>query len=70
MNWTETPSSSNISAFGYDEASGTLAVKFKAGGTYQYFGVPAEVYAALKAAPSKGSFLQQAVKGKYRHQRT
>jgi hypothetical protein len=63
------PESSNVESFGYDEGTQTLVVEFKKGGSYQYFDVPAQVFDAMKAAPSKGQFLAQSVKGTYRYAR-
>lgn len=51
--------SSNLSAIGYDAATRTLRIEFKGGKsprTYDYHDVPAETYAALQDAPSKGGF--------------
>lgn len=69
MNWIETPESSNISRIGYDEDSQVLYVEFKNGSTYQYFDVPETVFEQMKAAPSKGSFVAQVLKGTYRYAR-
>lgn len=48
--------SSQIAAYGYDEATQTLGVKFVAGGTYHYHAVPQSVFAEMILAPSVGSF--------------
>jgi hypothetical protein len=69
MNWIDTPESSNISRFGYDDASNTLAVEFKSGGEYQYFDVPQVVFEQMRSAASKGQFLAQNIKGHYRYAR-
>ncbi|AKJ64776.1 KTSC domain-containing protein [Kiritimatiella glycovorans] len=69
-NWTESPESSNITRFGYDEASQVLFVEFKNGSVYQYFDVPSTLFEQMKAAPSKGGFLAQNIKGTYRYART
>jgi hypothetical protein len=69
MNWIDTPESSNISRFKYDESSQTLTVEFKSGGQYQYFDVPQVVFEQMKVAPSKGQFLAQNIKGHYRYAR-
>ena len=69
MNWIETPESSNISRFKYDEDNQALYVEFKNGSTYQYFDVPKTVFEQMEAAPSKGSFLAQVLKGAYRYAR-
>ncbi len=69
MDWIESPESSTIARFGYDAANQVLRVEFKNGGTYQYFDVPAQVFEAMVAAPSKGQFLAQMIKGSYRYAR-
>lgn len=70
MIWIDSPESSNISRFGYDDISQVLCVEFKSGGVYQYFDVSESVFEQMKAAPSKGQFLAQNIKGAYRYART
>lgn len=55
-------SSSQIEAIGYDEASKTLAVKFKKGAVYQYQNVPAELYKQFSKAESLGKFFGATIK--------
>lgn len=56
-------SSSQLSEYGYDEATKTLAIKFKHGGSvYHYDNVAPELYADLCAAESKGSFFGKRIK--------
>lgn len=69
MNWIDTPESSNISRFGYNTDTSVLTVEFKSGGTYEYFDVPAAVFEQMQAASSKGQFLAQNIKGRYRYAR-
>lgn len=69
MNWIDSPESSTINRFGYDDASQVLAVEFKSGSTYQYFDVPSNVFEQMKSASSKGQFLAQNIKGAYRYAR-
>lgn len=69
MEWIETPESSNIERFGYEESDNTLCVEFKKGGAYQYFDIPEHIFEAMKSAPSKGQFLAQQIKGIYRYAR-
>lgn len=59
-------SSSHIRSIGYDERTQTMAVQFKDGETYNYWGVPPLIHADLLTAPSKGKFFRQAVKGRFR----
>lgn len=69
MDWINTPESSNIARFAYDEQSEVLKVEFKNGGTYSYFDVPNHVFDGMKGAASKGQYLAQQVKGIYRYAR-
>jgi hypothetical protein len=55
-------SSSTVSAIGYDEASNTLGVRFLNGTEYHYFGVPQDVFEAMRSAPSVGRFFDQNIK--------
>ena len=69
MNWIESPESSSITRFSYEDVNQVLLVEFKNGSTYQYFDVPQGVFEQMKAAPSKGQFLAQNIKGAYRYAR-
>lgn len=69
MEWIESPESSNIARFGYDESSQILTVEFNNGGSYNYYDIPAMVFEQMKAAPSKGQFLARSIKGVYRYAR-
>jgi hypothetical protein len=55
-------SSTELASVGYDESNSVMEVEFQQGGVYQYFGVPADVYAGLMAASSKGTYFNQIVK--------
>jgi hypothetical protein len=59
--------SSNINSIGYDEESSTLEIEFHSGAIYQYFDVSFPVYDGLMEADSKGQYLSQHIKGKYRY---
>ena len=54
-----------ISDFSYDPATSILRVVFQSGNIYDYANVPQEVYNEMKSSFSKGSFLNQHVKGNY-----
>lgn len=69
MNWIETPDSSNIARYRYDQNAHVLSVEFKKGGTYNYYDVPQNIFDQMKAATSTGQFLAQNVKGVYRYAR-
>jgi len=65
--------STAIEHIGYDEAARELHVTFVGGGAYTYYHVPKHVYAAFRAASSKGRFLNIAIKDRYdfrRHARS
>ena len=69
MNWIATPESSNIAGFGYTKERQMLTVEFKNGGRYNYFDIPEHLVSQMKAASSKGQFLAQNIKGRYRYAR-
>lgn len=53
--------STAVRSVGYDPATHTLEVEF-AGGIYDYHGVPAALYRQLRAAGSKGRFVNYRIK--------
>ena len=57
-----TVDSSNLSAIGYDYELATLRVDFLKGRSYEYYGVPAELYEGLLSAGSKGQYLNLYIK--------
>jgi hypothetical protein len=61
--------SSNVAAVGYDPATARLYVVFRGGTLYAYEGVPPAVHAGLMAAPSKGRYLNDEIKGAYDYRR-
>jgi hypothetical protein len=61
--------SSAIAAVDYDAGARRLEVRFVSGACYAYLGVPAEAYAALIAAPSKGAFFVAHVRDAYPFER-
>jgi hypothetical protein len=69
MAWIATPESSTIAGFDYIKQRQVLVVEFKNGGRYNYFDVPEIIFDRMKSAPSKGQFLAQNIKGKYRYAR-
>lgn len=69
MDWIDTPESSNIARFAYDQRSQVLSIEFKKGGSYQYFEVPEAVFEAMKSADSKGQYFAQSIKGVFRFAR-
>jgi hypothetical protein len=59
--------SSAIEWFGYDDEHRRLLVRFrgKKRKSYAYLGVPRREYEALKAAPSKGIYINTVIKPRY-----
>ncbi len=57
--------SNTLAALAYDDAHQTLQLEFRSRAVYRYFGVPAEVYEALVAAPSKGKYFNRAIRGSF-----
>ena len=49
----------------YDEARELLQLEFRSRAIYQYFCVPATVHAALLRAPSKGSYFNRVIRGRF-----
>ena len=68
MNRTAVTSSS-LASIGYSPTQAALEVEFKHGAVYRYLDVPAEVFAALTAAASKGTYFNHAIKDCYSYQR-
>ena len=62
--------SSDVASIGYDDATQTLEIEFRATGVYRYFSVPRTVYDALLATPSPGKYFLQNIKGKYAWEKT
>lgn len=61
--------STDISHARYDRDAGALRIRFRDGSVYEYRGVPERVYDVLLAAPSKGRYFHQSIKGRYEHAR-
>jgi hypothetical protein len=57
--------STTLSTIGYDGIRNLLQLEFRSRAVYHYFGVPAAVHEALLDAPSKGSYFNQAIRGRY-----
>jgi hypothetical protein len=54
-----------IRSYRYDSKRRALAIVFQTGRAYTYREVPAETYAALKAAFSKGEFFNRHIRDKF-----
>ncbi|HUA58234.1 MAG TPA: KTSC domain-containing protein [Verrucomicrobiae bacterium] len=57
--------SNTLATVAYDDARETLQLEFRSRAVYRYFGVPARVYEALLAAPSKGRYFNGAIRGSF-----
>ncbi len=57
--------STTLSTIAYDGIRNLLQLEFRSRAVYHYFGVPAAVHEALLGAPSKGSYFNQAIRGRY-----
>jgi KTSC domain len=61
--------STTLATIAYDEAREVLQLEFRSRTIYQFLGVPAIVHQALLLAPSKGSYFNQAIRGRFPYQR-
>ena len=56
-----------LSSIGYCQSSRSLVLVFHSGSAHGYFDVPPEVFLALRAADSKGTFFNRSIRGVFRH---
>jgi hypothetical protein len=61
--------SKTLSTVGYDSARNLLQLEFRSRTVYRYFDIPATVYEALLAAPSKGNYFNRVIRGRYAYVR-
>jgi len=61
--------SSTIASVGYDLTRELLQLEFCSRAIYHYFGVPVGVHEALLEAPSKGSYFNRAIRGRFPYRR-
>ena len=59
--------STSIAAIGYDQSLMVLRISFHNNGTYDYYGVPQQLFEQLIAAGSKGRFYAYFIKGRFKH---
>ena len=57
--------SAALRALVYDDVRGILQLEFRTRAIYHYFGVPAAVYETLLSAPSKGSYFNRVIRGRF-----
>lgn len=60
-----TVESTTLATVAYDEARELLQLEFCSRAVYLYIGVPAAVHEALLAAPSKGRYFNQTIRGRF-----
>ena len=61
--------SSTLATIAYDSTCELLQLEFNSHAFYQYFGVSATVHEALVHAPSKGSYFNQVIRGRFPYRR-
>jgi hypothetical protein len=61
--------SSVVKAIKYDAPSHTLRIVYVSGNIYDYKKVPEKIYEKMRAAGSKGEFLNTKIKGHYSFQK-
>ena len=57
--------SATLAALAYDDVGQVLQLEFRSRTIYRYFGVPAAVHQALLLAPSKGSYFNRVIRGRF-----
>lgn len=57
--------STTLTTVTYDADRALLQLEFRDQAVYQYFEVPAEVHEALLRAPSKGTYFNRAIRGRF-----
>ena len=58
--------STNVASIGYSRQLHALEIEFARGAIYRFFGVQPRVYRDFMAAESKGHFIAENIRGKYR----
>ena len=61
--------STTLATVAYDEVRELLQLEFRSRAIYHYLGVPSIVHEALLAAPSKGGYFNQSIRGRFRYSR-
>jgi len=61
--------SSVVSGIRYDPVTATLRIIIVSGTIYDYANVPEKVYREMKTAFSKGTYLNQYIKGFYKYKK-
>ena len=58
--------STNVASIGYSRSLRALEIEFTRGAIYRFLDVPRSVYYKLLAADSKGHFIAENIRGRYR----
>lgn len=58
--------STNVASIGYSRHLRVLEIEFTRGAIYRFLEVPRSVYGGLMASDSKGHFIAENIRGKYR----
>lgn len=61
--------STTLATVAYDKTPELLQLAFRSQAIYHYADVPAIVHQALLSAPSKGSYFNQAIRGRFPYKR-
>ena len=61
--------SSVVASIKYNYEDSTLRIIYRSGSIYDYLNVEAAIYESMKAASSKGTYLNQHILGKYEFER-
>ena len=64
-----TPESTALCWLSYDDTNHQLTVGFRDQTTYQYSGVPSEVFALLASSPSRGRYFNFEIRNRYPRKR-
>lgn len=57
--------SAALATVAYDDVRKLLLLEFRSRAVYQYFGVPPTVHKALLQAPSRGSYFNHVIRGRF-----
>jgi hypothetical protein len=61
--------SSVVAHISYNASSETLRITYVSGMVYDYKNVPEKIYHEMKNSGSKGTYLNQRIKGKYKFEK-
>jgi hypothetical protein len=61
--------STMLATVAYDKAWKLLRLEFRSRAIYEYFDVPAAVHESLLLAPSKGSYFNETIRGRFPYSR-